>query len=96
MKLTAQDLDLVGSWKMKGINVIGDAICERIEWLISDHLVQLGSDSSGWNELYRDPDDNRLWELTWPQSEMHGGGPPRLTCLSLEQARAKYGDVVDG
>ena len=95
MKLTPQDLDLVGAWQMKGTKVIGDPVCERIEWLISHHLIQLGSDSSGWSELYRDPDDGRLWELTWPQSEMHGGGPPRLTCLTIDAASGKYGTLVD-
>lgn len=95
MKLTPQDSDLIGAWQMKREKVIGDPTCERIEWLISNHLVQLGADSSGWDELYRDPDDGRLWELTWPQSEMHGGGPPRLTCLAIDAARAKYGAVVD-
>ena len=95
MKLTPQDLDLVGAWNMKGAKVVGDAACDRIEWLVANQLIQLGSDSSGWSELYRDPDDDRLWELTWPQSEIHGGGPPRLTCLSLEQARGKYGTLVD-
>jgi hypothetical protein len=63
--------------------------------LIANHLVQLGADSSGWSELYRDPDDSRLWELTWPQSETHGGGPPRLICIPVDAARAKYGAIVD-
>lgn len=62
---------------------------------IGNHLVQLGADSSGWDELYRDPGGGRLWEPTWPQSEMHGGGPPRLTHLMIDAARSKYGAIVD-
>jgi len=89
------ETDLVGAWLMKREKVVADPIYQRIEWLISQHLVQLGADSSGWDELYRDPSDDRLWELTWPQSEMHGGGPPRLTCLTIDSARRKYGAVVD-
>jgi hypothetical protein len=94
-QLVAQETNLVGAWQMKRDKVVADSTCARIEWLVSNHLVQLGADSSGWDELYRDPGDGRLWELTWPQSEMHGGGPPRLTCIATEAARGKYGAVVD-
>jgi len=95
LKPAEKETDLFGAWLTKREKVVADPICQRIEWLISQHLVQLGADSSGWDELYRDPDDGRLWELTWPQSEMHGGGPPRLTCLTIDAARGKYGAVVD-
>jgi hypothetical protein len=95
VKLTDLETDLIGAWLEKRDRIVADPTCKRIEWLIANHLVQLSSDSSGWDDLYRDPDDGRLWELTWPQSEMHGGGPPRLTCLALDAARMKYGEVVD-
>ncbi|MSQ91402.1 MAG: hypothetical protein EXR87_00495 [Gammaproteobacteria bacterium] len=95
MKLTPLDTDLIGAWLMKKGAVTADRACRRIDWLIANHLVQLGVDASGWDELYRDPDDGRLWELTWPQSEMHGGGPPRLTCVAVDAARAKYGAIID-
>ncbi|MDH4259569.1 MAG: Imm27 family immunity protein [Gammaproteobacteria bacterium] len=94
-RIAANETELLGAWKVKQDRVVADPNCERIEWLTSNHLLQLGADSSGWDELYRDPDDGRLWELTWPQSEMHGGGPPRLVLLSTDAARAKYGAVVD-
>ncbi len=93
--LAANETSLLGTWSMKADKIVADAACRRIEWLIINQLVQLGSDASGWDELYRDPDDGRLWELTWPQSEMHGGGPPRLSCLTADAARGKYGPVVD-
>jgi hypothetical protein len=95
LKPADNETDLFGAWHVKRDKVVADPVCGRIEWLISNHLVQLGADSSGWDELYRDPHDGRLWELTWPQSEMHGGGPPRLTCLTIDAARGKYGAVVD-
>jgi len=95
VKLTPQDTDLVGTWQMKHDKLVADSTCNRIEWLISEHLVRIASDFSGWDELYRDPDDDRLWELTWPQSKLHGGGPPRLTCLTNQAARDKYGAIVD-
>jgi hypothetical protein len=58
-------------------------------------LRRLGSDPSGWDTLYRDPNDGRLWELTFPDSDSEGGGPPRLACLDVDAAREKYGAVVD-
>ena len=90
MKLASNETDLVGQWTLKGNDVVADETCKRIELLVQQHLVLLGSDPSGWDDLYRDPDDGRLWECTWPQSEMHGGGPPRLTCITVDDARSKY------
>jgi hypothetical protein len=38
-------------------------------------LEKLGHDPSGWDTLYRDPATGALWEVIYPQSYMHGGGP---------------------
>jgi hypothetical protein len=94
-RIAANETDLSGAWEMRGGKLVADPVCARIEWLVSNQLVHLGTDSGGWDELYRDPDDGRMWELTWPQSELHGGGPPRLTCLMIQAARDKYGAIVD-
>lgn len=94
--LAADEKELVGQWLTSGHKVIADAICERIQWLISGYLVSLGADESGWDVLYRDPNTGFLWELTWPQSEQHSGGPPRLRCVSADEVRSKYGAVADG
>ena len=51
------------------------------------HLIKLGHDESGWITLFRDPDDDRLWELDYPHGGWHGGGPPRLRVVSPEEAR---------
>ncbi len=95
MKLTASETELIGQWHMRASRIIADDTCRRIEELVNKHLVLLGSDPSGWDDLFRDPDDGRLWERTWPQSEMHGGGPPRLSCLTVDEARRKYGTIVE-
>ena len=94
--LTAEETELVGQWLFKGPRIIADAICKRIERLVSEYLVSLGADESGWDALYRDPDTGRLWELTWPQSFQHGGGPPRLRLVHADEVRTKYGAVADG
>jgi hypothetical protein len=81
---------LTGSWIDEGGSIKGDDICQRIEWLIKSHLKCLVKDSTGWDTLYRDPVDNRLWERTYPNGDWHGGGPPQLNVVSKEQASAKY------
>jgi hypothetical protein len=96
LKLAADETELVGRWLFKGPRIIRDAICERIERLIAEYLVSLGTDESGWDALYRDPVTGRLWELTWPQSDLHGGGPPRLRLVQADEVRPKYGPITDG
>ena len=95
-KLAEHETELVGQWLTKGLKIVADPICARIEDLISSHLVSLGADESGWDALFRDPDTGKLWELTWPQSGMHSGGPPRLALVRAEDVRSKYGQVTDG
>ena len=51
MTLEPHEIDLTGHWLFKGRNVAGDTACERIEWLIAEHLTLLGTDASGWNDL---------------------------------------------
>jgi hypothetical protein len=86
---------LVGKCDSREGRVVGDNTCVRIDELVRTHLKALGRDTTGWDALFRDPEDGRLWELTYPQSELHGGGPPQLRCLLVDEARAKYGGVVD-
>jgi len=90
--LQPHETDLRGDWIVRGAEVEGDETCQRIKWLVAENLQKVTTDASGWDVLYRDPADDRYWELTYPQSEMHGGGPPRLTNLSPEQVQAKYGN----
>jgi hypothetical protein len=40
--------------------------------------------------LYVDASDGRYWELIYPDSQLHGGGPPTLRNLSEASARKKY------
>jgi hypothetical protein len=91
--LRPDETDLVGGWEVAGKKVVGDETCERIQTLLREQLEKVAG--SGWDTLYRDLGDGRYWELTYPQSHMHGGGPPRLTNLSVDQAREKYGNSFD-
>lgn len=93
-KIAPDETDITGKWVFTGDRVIGDENCERVDNLVQNHLLRLAHDQSGWDTLYRDPDDNRLWELIYPESGLHGGGPPALRLISGDLAKLKYGDVA--
>ena len=95
MRIKPEEIELRGNWIVKDAVVDEDETCRRIEWLARNCLEKLKSDNAGWSVLYRDPDDGRYWELTYPQSEMHGGGPPVLLEISEETAKSRYGRDID-
>lgn len=90
--LRSTETDLVGRWSAGNGQVATDSTCERIEWLISHSLRRIGVSTAGggWDTLYQDPNDGRFWECTYPQSDQHGGGPPRLKVISREEALRKF------
>jgi hypothetical protein len=97
MKLQPHEAELIGKWTNENNEMRGDSTCQRIEHLIAgNHLTQIAVSKQwgAWETLFRDPNDGRYWERTYPQGELQGGGPPRLRCLSAEEAKQKYGDVV--
>jgi len=89
--LLPHETELTGQWIIVGGKTISDEICARIHRLTTEVLVKIGHDASGWHTLYRDPRDSRLWELRYPQADLHGGGPPQLTCISAKRATDVYG-----
>jgi len=95
MKLRPEETELTGKWRVTGQEIEKDPTARRIERLTRTMLRRLGADPSGWDTLYRDPEDDRLWELTFPDSDSEGGGPPRLAVVEADTARQKYGEVVD-
>jgi hypothetical protein len=95
MKLRPEETELMGEWRVSGRTVERDPTAHRIDELIRKLLQRLGVDPSGWDTLYRDPDDGRLWQLSFPGSDAEGGGPPRLSVIEKAAARRKYGAIVD-
>lgn len=91
MKLSPDEIQLNGTWQLVGRKLVADPVAHRIAILTGSYLVRVCADPSGWDSLYRDPADGRFWELTYPESDVQGGGPPRLECLSIDQVREKYG-----
>ncbi len=88
--LLPQETRLVGKFRLIDDRVVADQVSARIDQLIETYLQQERAHESGREVLFRDPNDDRCWERTYPQGELQGGGPPSLTCLSFEIANAKY------
>lgn len=93
MKIAPDEMLLTGRWAMSGGHVIADDTSRRIDALIRHHLKELGRDATGWYALYLDPDDARLWELSYPDGGDHGGGAPQLRFVAIGEARVRFPGV---
>jgi hypothetical protein len=93
--ISVNEESIVGSWLLVNGKIEGDEVCNRVDMLTDGYLVELGTDWTGWETLFRDPGDGRYWERTFPQSGMHGGGPRALFNLSEVEARVKYPHLFD-
>jgi hypothetical protein len=82
---------LIGRWEKTPHGAVPDEVTKRVQSLVNGLLVKIAG--GGWEALYRDPNDERLWELTYPHSSWHGGGPPALLNVTIEYASLKYADV---
>ena len=91
MMIDRWEIELVGSQHIIDGELVDDNTSRRISELVNAHLQEIGRDASGWDRLFRDPIDGRFWELIYPQSHLHGGGPPTLRLLRPEEAALKYG-----
>jgi hypothetical protein len=89
-KIGSDEIQLVGRWILVGTNMVADKTCLRIQDLVTNHLQYVAHDASGWETLFRDPDDGRFWESYFPHGEMQGGGPPSLRVIDADEAKRKY------
>lgn len=90
-ELAPDERELAGAWIETERGPVGDEVDRRIFWLVSRRLERRGAADGGWDQLYRDPRDGRLWELTFPSGSVVRGGPRRLRVISPEEAAGKYG-----
>jgi hypothetical protein len=91
MTIRPEETEIRGMWLTRNNRVERDANCERIDQLVRRELKEVARDATGWDVLYIDPRDGRYWELIYPESHLHGGGPPALLLVSHDDARKKYG-----
>ena len=90
--LGAEERQLIGGWVDGEDGKTPDEVDRRIFFLVTRRLEKRALAHGGWDQLFVDPRDGRLWELTFPEGSLFGGGPRRLTVISAELARVKYGD----
>lgn len=90
-KIHPSETELIGSSKVDNGELIPSDVTKRIWMLTSEYLELVAQSQTGWELLYRDPQDNRLWEESYPQSSLQGGGPPILRCISKDEAKNKFG-----
>lgn len=90
MHIEPYETEIFAESVFKDGRILPNPASQRILELTRSYLVELARDASGWETVYRDPADDRLWECDYPHSNRHGGGPPRLRNISLEEARQKY------
>lgn len=84
--LKAEEMELVGLWLDLGFRVTGNAVSDRIEWLTAIRLEKLAENGELLAELYRDPQDGRLWEKILPFAD----GPPTLRLLTPATATESF------
>ncbi len=62
---------LTGAFELKHGKVLADTTQSRIDWLISDRLDLIATSADGWTSYYRDPADNRIWQLGFSDTSAH-------------------------
>ena len=75
MSIRPEETQIQGAWIWADGEMVEDDASRRIRQLIDGELHHIATSKDGWVRFYRDPQDGRIWELSYPQGEMHGAGP---------------------
>jgi len=90
LTIQSNESKICGKWVSEDGKLVADVTTKRIYHLVEKELVEVARAEDGWSVLYLDKRDDRYWELSYPDSDQHGGGPPCLESLSRDVALAKY------
>lgn len=82
---------LVGRWLDRQGRVEKDEVAARIDFLVGNRLERIAASGDGWDVLFIDRNDGRFWELSYPDSQAHGGGAPMLKAIDAAAVKKKYG-----
>ena len=88
-----EKIKYVGRWIVDNGKVVGNRECDIINKLISTELTFVADRDSGWVRLHRNSSTGIYWELSYPQGELHGGGPPTLETLTEDEVVQRYGRI---
>lgn len=72
--------EILGKWIFENGEVIPDLNCLLIEYILKNDLKEIKASEDGWTKLYEDK-NGKIWELTYPESHLQGGWPPKLTLM---------------
>ncbi|WP_390634540.1 Imm27 family immunity protein [Oryzibacter oryziterrae] len=75
--------DLSDLWGLREARMVNEGDGAAIDALLANELVKLAMTDGGWRTLCQHRLTGRLWELSYPNGEVHGGGPRRLRELSI-------------
>jgi hypothetical protein len=89
-KLNKDEVQFFGTWIFKDKKIVADNVVGRIYELTENYLIKMCHDASGWDTLYKNPENNDYWELIYLDSNLQGGGAPSLKYLNDAAAELKY------
>jgi len=58
-----------------------------------NNLTRIRVDDVNWKALWRNPLTGEYWKEFFPQSELHGGGPPEFVRITEEVAATEFGPL---
>jgi hypothetical protein len=79
------------TWIKRGSSLVVDGDTVEIDRLLKEELEHVASTDNGWTQLFVDARGDGYWELSFPQSNTHGGGPRLLSPVSRDLVQSKYG-----
>ncbi|WDE10651.1 Imm27 family immunity protein [Thalassomonas haliotis] len=65
-------------------------IGNEVSAFIDRECVEVTTDNSGWESLFKNTETNQYWVRTYPDSSLHGGGLPLLTLITETEARDRF------
>jgi hypothetical protein len=68
-----------------------DEVTLRIRKLVAGSLRKVAGSADGFNQLYLDPRDGRLWELRHLRGRIEPEEPLSLTLVSANEAKERFG-----
>ena len=63
------------------------------DYYARQHLTKAWVNSAAWLKGYQCPLTQTLWVMSYPQSHLHGGGPPEMRRASTADWAAARGDA---
>jgi Immunity protein 27 len=68
-------------WVFEDGEMVARGDSAAIGELIATKLIKVRTEEDGWTVIYQHRETHQLWELSFPYSHLHGGGPRRLRPL---------------